>query len=472
MAIWLLCVSLSAAGFYFSIGLGAFWPLAWLAPIPVLWLATRSERLGPVIGAAFFAYALGGLNLLQAYLSVLPPFVLLLAVCGPALLFALAVAGARLAHRSAGWLAGALAFASYWAGVDFLLSFDPLGGSALTPSASQVAMPALVQIASLSGFSGITFIIGVFAATMAAAARTRSAGIALLGLAVFAANAGYGAWRMTAPLNDTMRVALIAGDDAVGQVWKADQVSAREVITAYAREALRLQGEGIELIILPENLMRIDSAWREEALSPLVEVARALSTDIVMGFNTEWDGALRNVAWVARANGQTFYYTKRQLVPGLETSIYARGGGPLALPGGVMIAICKDLDFPGMIRSDVASTSPVLVAAPAWDFGRDGWSHAKIAILRGVENGVAVARNARLGMLTLTDRYGRLIQREGSSGAIKTVIGDLPLSETSAPTLYSKVGDLFGWLFVAMAISVTAFSKFAARKRQPVQRSV
>lgn len=472
MATWLLCVSLSAAGFYFSIGLGEFWPLAWLAPIPVLWLAMRSERLGRVIGAAFFAYALAGLNLLQAYLGVLPPFVLLLAVCGPALLFALAIAGARLAHRSAGWFAGALSFGSFWAGFDFLLSFDPAGGSALTPAASQVAMPALVQTASLFGFSGVTFIIGAFAATMAAAARERSVGAALLGIALFAANAGYGAWRMTAPLNDTMRVALIAGDDAVGQVWEADQASAREVIGAYAREVQRLQGEQIELIVLPENLMRLDPAWREEALSPLVEAAQALGTDIVMGFNTELDGARRNVAWVARANGQTFYYTKRQLVPGLETSIYARGAGPLTVSGGVMIAICKDLDFPAMIRSDVTRTSPVLVAAPAWDFDRDGWSHARIAILRGVENGVAVARTARSGVLTLTDRYGRLIEREGSSGPITTVVSDLPLSETSAPTLYGKVGDLFGWLFVAMAILITAVSTFAAHKKQSAQPSL
>jgi apolipoprotein N-acyltransferase len=465
MAIWLVCVSLSAAGFYLSIGLGEIWPLAWLAPIPVLWLAMRSARIRPVIGVAFSAYALGGLNLLPAYLGVLPPFVLVLAVCGPALLFALAVAGARLAHQSFGWGVGALAFAALWAGFDFLLAFDPAGGSALTPAASQVAMPMLVQAASVTGFSGVTFIMGAFAATMAAAARHRSVGAALLGLALCAANAGYGVWRMSAPLSESMRVALIAGDDAVGKVWDADQATAQGVVQAYAKEIQHLQGRGVQLIVLPENLMRMDPAWREQVLSPLAQAARALDADIVMGFNTKLDGAAHNVAWVARGAGETAYYSKRQLVPGLETTIYERGDGPLSLSGGVMVAICKDLDFPAMIRADVAGTSPALIAVPAWDFDRDGWSHARVAILRGVENGVAIARTARSGVLTLSDRYGRVVARERSTGPVRIVVGDLPVSETASPTLYNRVGDLFGWLFIALAIAITAASAVAAQRK-------
>jgi len=35
----IVCTFLTAIGFYFSIGLGDQWWVAWLAPIPVLWLA-------------------------------------------------------------------------------------------------------------------------------------------------------------------------------------------------------------------------------------------------------------------------------------------------------------------------------------------------------------------------------------------------------------------------------------------------
>jgi hypothetical protein len=66
------CVILTAAGCYFSFGLGPAWWLAWFAPVPVLWLVfgeTRPSRaflaamgarrvmraLGPV--PAMFAFA-------------------------------------------------------------------------------------------------------------------------------------------------------------------------------------------------------------------------------------------------------------------------------------------------------------------------------------------------------------------------------------------------------------------------------
>jgi hypothetical protein len=39
----LLAVALSACAYYVSIGLGEFWPAAWIAPIPVLLVAFRSS---------------------------------------------------------------------------------------------------------------------------------------------------------------------------------------------------------------------------------------------------------------------------------------------------------------------------------------------------------------------------------------------------------------------------------------------
>ena len=148
---------------------------------------------------------------------------------------------------------------------------------------------------------------------------------------------------MSAPLTETILLALIAGEDAVGEVWKPEATSAMAIIQDYAREVQRLRSENVALIVLPENLMRLDLAWREAARGPLVEADRAQNTDIVMGFNTELSAAHRKVDWVARANSQLFFYSRRQVVPGLETGIYERGSGPLALIGGVTIAICKDL---------------------------------------------------------------------------------------------------------------------------------
>ena len=51
-----VCVALSAIGFYFSMGLGDQWWLAWLAPIPVLWFAFGETKPWPIFFAAFAAH--------------------------------------------------------------------------------------------------------------------------------------------------------------------------------------------------------------------------------------------------------------------------------------------------------------------------------------------------------------------------------------------------------------------------------
>jgi hypothetical protein len=79
-----VCTLLTAAGFYFSIGLGEQWWLAWLAP-----------KGWQVFVAAWAAYALGATSILRAYGGILPLPVLVLSLGGPSLFFALAVLGGR-----------------------------------------------------------------------------------------------------------------------------------------------------------------------------------------------------------------------------------------------------------------------------------------------------------------------------------------------------------------------------------------
>src|ERR1700751_5155554 len=81
----IVCTFLTAIGFYFSIGLGDQWWVAWLAPIPVLWLAFGEMKPWTAFFSAFLGYALGALNIVPAYAGAMP-FVVVLAIGGPALL--------------------------------------------------------------------------------------------------------------------------------------------------------------------------------------------------------------------------------------------------------------------------------------------------------------------------------------------------------------------------------------------------
>jgi apolipoprotein N-acyltransferase len=454
-----VCVLLSAAGFYFSLGLGDQWWLAWLAPIPVLWIAFGKARPWPTFFAAWAAYGLGGASILRAYAGAMPAPVLVLAIAGPALLFALATIGARQAQRAFGPYAAMLAFAALWTGLDFLSSFNHSGGAVATPAAAEMSAPMLIQTASLVGFMGITFLLGFVSAGIALSLRTRNPLPAGIAVALFCANAAYGYLRTSAPPSGSIHVALIDSDDAVGAIRQDDKAATFKAIDAYAAEIAKLRDAHLALIVLPENIARVAPAWRDEAEAKLAAAAEQAHATLVAGFNTNLDHAQRNISWAfAPGTSQPVTYEKRRLVPVLESAVFTPGAGPKVLPSGIGLEICKDMDFHAMIRNDEVATKPSLLAVPAWDFDRDDWSHARIAVLRSVENGVPMARSARDGLLTLNDRYGRLVAVTKTVGGFKTLIGDLPLDGRGGETLYDVIGDAFGWLCLALGIGLVGLS--------------
>ncbi len=459
------CALLSAIGFYFSLGLGDQWWLAWLAPIPVLWFAFGKTNWWQAFLAAFAACALGATSILRAYAGLLPTPLLVLGIAGPALLFALSAMSARRVDRALGPVAAMFAFAALWAAFDFLVTFDRAGGSVSTPAASQVGAPMLIQSASLVGFMGITFLLGLVPAGIALSLRSRTPLPAAIAVAVFAANAALGAWHMSAPPASTIHVALIDSDDAMGKTRQDDKPGTFKAIDAYAAEIAKLDGAHVKLIVLPENISRVAPEWRGEAQAKLAAAADAAHATLVAGFNTQLDGAQRNVSWAFVPGAATpVTYEKRRLVPVLEFAVFTPGPGPKALADGTGLEICKDMDFQAMIRADEVATAPALLAVPAWDFDKDDWSHARVAILRSVENGVPMARSARDGLLTLNDRYGRVVAEARTVGGFTTLIGDLPLDGRGGQTLYDRIGDVFGWVCVLMGAGLVGLAFWRGRR--------
>jgi apolipoprotein N-acyltransferase len=462
-----VCVALSAIGFYFSMGLGDQWWLAWLAPIPVLWFAFGETKPWPIFFAAFAALALGLTSLLRAYGGLLPVPVLVLVIAGPSLAFAASAVGAQRVHRSLGAVPAMFAFAAVWTMIDFFASFDSGGGSVSTPAAAEVGAPMLMQSASLVGFLGVTFLLGLVSAGIALTLRTRNPAPAAIAVACFAINAGYGYWRASQPAVSTLHVALIESNDTVGKTQKTDDARAFKAIDAYAAEIAKLKDAHVQLIVLPENIARVSPEARDEAQAKLAAVMPQ-GTTLVAGFDTVADGAQRNVSWAYAPGVKTpVTYEKRRLIPGLESAFYAPGPGPRTLANGTGLEICKDMDFQAMVRADAVATQPQLLAVPAWDFDKDDWSHGRVAIIRSVENGVPMARNARDGLLTLNDRYGRIVARARTVGPFTTLIGDLPLDGRGGNTLYDRIGDVFGWLCAVLGIGLVALAVVKTRSLSP-----
>jgi apolipoprotein N-acyltransferase len=451
--------------FFLSIDLGTLWPLAWIAAVPALWYAFAPGRGWPAFAMAFCGYALGQTNLLGAYWGQLPVPVILLAITAPALGFALAVGSARMVFRRLGPLVGLATFTAAWAGLDFALSLLAAGGSVMTPAASQIDAPRLAQSASLVGYYGITFLLGAVSGSLALALRRRQVRWAAAAIGLFAANLAFGSWQLAQPITGTVRVALLASDDLAAPFKPARRDEAERIFAGYQQAVARLAGRRPSLIVLPENIAQLAPEWREAALRPLAKTGWQTGVTLVVGVDTRTAAGRSNTALVLAPDAAPVAYAKRHLVPGLETGVFVPGSAGLTVPGGTGVAICKDMDFQDTIRRDVAAGRPVLLAVPAWDFGADGWMHARVAMLRSIESGVPMARSARNGLLTLNDRYGRIVARAQSSGRMTSLVGDLPVDRHPTATLYTRLGDVFGFICLLFGCAMVAAAMRASRAK-------
>jgi apolipoprotein N-acyltransferase len=157
-----------------------------------------------------------------------------------------------------------------------------------------------------------------------------------------------------------------------------------------------------------------------------------------------------NRAWLFAPTGELIAdYAKHHLIPGLEASFTSGREFVVRAVGTNQfgIAICKDMDFAKFGRRYALLGVDVLLV-PAWDFDLDAWLHARMAVLRGVESGFAIVRSARQGLLTVSDRYGRIVAVTASGSAPVASLTVHAGFGSGRPTVYARLGDVFGWFCV------------------------
>jgi len=379
----------------------------------------------------------------------------------PALAFMGAVLAARLAARRLPAPAAVLVFPSLWTGWELLSATLSPHGTFGAWAYSQLSTPVMVQAASMFGLWIIGFVIALVASCVALGARRRSPRLVLAGCAVVLATVAFGEWSLRAPATGTMRVAAAARDHD-------DSAMAEQVTLAQAEEVRRVAARGAKVVVFEEKVALLASDHRDAVLAPLIAASRETGVTVVSGFD-QTTPERRNVALTITPDGRVRTYTKRHLIPGLERQ-YIVGESAGLLGGGDAVAICKDFDFQSTMRRDVAAGESAqgvgVMFAPAWDFGADGWLHARMAILRGVEGGYAIVRAASNGLLTISDAHGRVVaERPSGTTRYASVIADVAVG--SGSTTYVRIGDVFGWVAGAIGLLLLAWSMVRRRSDAP-----
>ncbi len=440
---WTIFAAAASGALWFGgTGLRPIAGLTWLALLPLLLIAPR-VRPRAALTATVGAWLIGQLNVVGYYHGALQMPVA--AVAGVVLIGATLAVGtvlfARLLFLRDRITTAILVVPALWVLGEYAVAHLLPHGAWWSLAYTQAGVRPIIQLTALTGIWGMTYLLIAIPIGLAAAPRDPVlAGGILLVLVVAAGSWSIGT--LTAPPAGKGQVGTSVGLVALEQPddgMPIDQPAGRELLTRYVARATGLAGRGARIIVLPEKVFGLTDA----TLPRLVDAFRPVGARVVVGAVLHQ----RNVALLLEPSGATATYAKQRLIPGLEDWLVP-GHDDLVADGGLGIAICKDLDFPGLVRRYRAEGATTLLV-PALDFRDDGRLHSRMAVVRGIESGMTVVRAAAFGRLTVSGPTGDVLG--------EATTGDAELLVTVPPpvrrTIYSRTGDWFLILMVAAVIA-------------------
>jgi len=442
----------------FVFDLHPVWWLVWLVPALPLVIAIRFPArearcmvaLAVVIGvSADFHY----------FRLVMPLAAVLLSIALESLLWLFLIFAARrvIVRYQAWWTV--FVFPALCVAVDTLMAALLPDGNWGSLAYSQGDNLPILQIASLFGVSGVLFLVTLVPSALAlAAAYGRSLRRAWLAYSLtaflVAASILYGKARLRQPVTGARTTFGIASiDDPIGP--HASAAYAANILADYDSLVRTLAAQGAKIIALPEKiavLLPANSPGWQQHFSAL---ARENRVWIEVGIGIDDGRAPTNWAWLFTPQGAlASSYEKHHMAPPERRQHYVSGNDYNVYPINGQtygLAVCKDMHFAAFGREYGLRHAAVMLV-PAWDFAYlDGWLEARTTVFRGVENGYTIVRASREGLLTASDPYGRILAEAPSSDLPGRSLLATVTVATPLPTLYTRIGNVLGWLCVVAA---------------------
>ena len=332
---------------------------------------------------------------------------------------------------------------------------------------SQYGNLPLMQLVSVTGLAGLTFLITWFASTVNWIwERSFSWPAIRRGVALYAAVMAvvllYGGARLVfhEPTAGTMQIASFSLDlqgEGVRQMslLRSDRAAYRQKARGfhdrYFDETRRHADSGAQLILWPEAAGICASEDEAALIERGQQLAREKSIYLGMSLylqDLQGNQPPENKLIVVDPAGEVVLEHYKYGGNQFEGSVL--GGGvlqtfqtPSAKVGGV---ICWDMDFPRIVSQAGRNGTDILLA-PANDWEAVSTTHAQMAVFRAVENGVSLVRQAKNGLSIATDPYGRtLATMDHFTASERLMIAQAPT--TGVTTVYSVIGDLFAWATV------------------------
>jgi apolipoprotein N-acyltransferase len=378
---------------------------------------------------------------------------------------------------------------------------------------SQYRDLAIIQIASLTGAYGVSFLIVMVNSALAAMGLTlfdlantpylrahrrisKTEGLGIVGVAVLllVVSLTYGVTIISKPIvGKGVKISVIQGNIEQSKKWNPKY--AEFIMQTYVdltREALR---DKPDLIVLPEAATPRSITLDRRLYDQVKHLAEEAGIPLLVGSSSHQKFkrgqstriGFRNSAFLIspepRAKNQE--YDKIRLLPFGEympmektipwqwinvpnVSNYAPGKEFTVFEGPGFrfgVNICWETIFPDMVRQFVKRGAQLMVniTNEAW-FGKTAspYQFLSINIFRAVENRVFLIRCANTGISCFIDPNGRIMDRvknlNGEDIFVRGVLTGTVIPMTFR-TLYTRYGDWFSWVCIGVSvIFITAAS--------------
>ncbi|MBP2642670.1 MAG: Nitrilase/cyanide hydratase and apolipoprotein N-acyltransferase [Firmicutes bacterium] len=477
--VFFITVMISSIAYYFSTGIYSCWMLTWLAPIPLLLYVLEAGTV-PAGAASFVTYFIGFSSMIIAYANTLIPMRMLILLVFDnsinALLFTVLIMLFRYMARQKKHWVWSFAFASGWTAFEFISSLHSPAGTFDSIAYTQVLNLPVIQIASLTGSWGVTFLLMLIPASLALAWYYRDTSklclktiVVPMSILIFTTMFGLYHLHMQAQ-GPSVKIGMASISMSREELLRSreQEQAAKKIIDRYVHCVELLSRSGAQVILLPETIISLNPEQQPELLQRLADAARQYQVTLITGLSIQEEAKLYNSAYVFLPSGEVaLKYNKQHLlqvfegryIPGREVGIMTSED-----KGIWGIAICKDMDFEEPSR-EYSQRGVNLLFVPALDFKADEWLHARIAIMRGIEENYAIARAAQWGLLTLTSNKGNIIGMisNATEQGDTLLVGEITLDRGTS--LYGRMGNWFAYLSEALFIILLLIFIFKKRKQ-------
>jgi apolipoprotein N-acyltransferase len=450
---------------------------AWLfSPMMMRFLREQRPLRGLALGA--ITYVLAGLITNSGTREIFSGMSYFPVAAACSLFFFLPFVADRLiAHRVRGILA-TLVFPLAWTTTEFVFSFLGFGTSGALAYTQYGNLP-LVQIVSITGIWGLSFLIAWFASVINWVWEQEFAwqkikyGVALY-FSILAAVLLFGGARLALfpPESNRIRVAAITtrrdlgshdrdifyrfwARQANGQSLQALDTEVHDDFLSRSTDAARF---GAKIIFWPEYGVPVS----KENEAPLIERGQQLAREeeiyLMMTLYTvpvdfparPWE----NKVLIIGPSGEVICrYLKCNPAPG-EPIVLGNGKVPIVNTpyGEISTAICMDMYFPNLIRqAGKAGVDLMLTPSRTWKGIAPEFTYD--TTFRAIENGFSMVACTADGLCIAVDYQGRVVAAaDYFTSHEQVMIADVSMKGVT--TIYSQIGDFFAWCCIIGLASI------------------